>query len=323
MMAAATGFATAVISCSREQLDPAGGTAPTAEIRFSSSLPGSRTQLEDGDVIWSAGDRIAVTYLASSTWASSFSTSEPLAEDCGIAEFTVPVELTASISSKTRFYAVYPASAVDAGTGIPGVSVTVPDTQSPADGNFDKAADLMWAYSEQTYSSLPEESVPLIWDRPLAHLDLSVKSLGISDGESISKIVVSPGSAIAGKCELDLRNGNLTVTEGSTSISIDPSNLNPVSDGNLHFLVPMLPGSLSSLTVDIHTGAGYYRKTINSTLAILANRRNPITLDFSGIEPEGGVDPELEALVNSRIFEIMDLDGTGLEEVKAYYAEGH
>ena len=323
LMATESCIAVAIVSCNREQLSPDDGRKNTAEIRFSSTYLSSKTKLEGGDVIWSKGDRIAVTYLAASSWASSLSTSEPLTEDCELAEFTVPVELSASIGSKTRFYAVYPSSAVDAVTStIPSISVTVPTVQSPSDCNFDKEADLMWAYSEKTYSAIPQESVPLIWDRPLAHLDLSIKSLGISAEESIESIVLSSGSNIAGKCTLALQSGKLSVAEGSTSISIDPSNLSLSAAGDLHFLVPMIAGSISSLSVDINTQAGCYSKTVNSTLALMANRRNPITLDFSGIEPVGGVDPEKEALVNSHIFGIMNLDGNGLEEVKACYEAG-
>lgn len=319
-MATASCIAVAIVSCNREQLAPDIGRKNTEEIRFTSTYLSSKTKLESGDVIWSKGDRIAVTYLASNSWASSLSTSEPLAEDCELAEFTVPVELTASISSKTRFYAVYPVSAVNAASStIPVINVNIPTVQSPSDGNFDKDADLMWAYSEKTYSAIPEESVPLIWDRPLAHLDLSIKSLGISTEESIESIVISSGSNLAGKCKLELQSGKLSISEGSTGISIDPSNLSKSASGDLHFIVPVIAGSISSLTVDINTPKRCYSKSVNSTLALLANRRNTITLDFSGVEPVGRVDPAKEALVNERIFSIMDLDRDGLEEVREAY----
>lgn len=320
LMATANCIAVAIVSCNREQLAPDISRKETAEIRFSSTHLSSKTKLEGENVIWSSGDRISVTYLASSSWASSLSTSEPLAGDCELAEFTVPVELTASISSKTRFYAVYPVSAVDAASStIPVINVTVPTVQSPSDGNFDKDADLMWAYSEKTYSAIPEESVPLIWDRPLAHLDLSIKALGISKEERIESIVISSGTNLAGKCKLELQSGKLSITEGSTSISIDPSKLSISASGDLHFIVPVIAGSISSLTVDINTPEGCYSKSVNSTLALLANRRNTITLDFSGVEPVGRVDPAKEALVNERIFSIMDLDRDGLEEVREAY----
>ena len=320
LMATANCIAVAIVSCDREQLAPDISRKETAEIRFSSTYLSSKTKLEGENVIWSSGDRISVTYLASSSWASSLSNSESLAGDCELAEFTVPVELTASISSKTRFYAVYPVSAVDAASStIPVINVTVPTVQSPSDGNFDKDADLMWAYSEKTYSAIPEESVPLIWDRPLAHLDLRIKSLGISTEESIESIAISSGSNLAGKCKLELQSGKLSISEGSTGISIDPSNLSISASGDLHFIVPVIAGSVSSLTVDINTPKGCYSKSVNSTLALLANRRNTITLDFSGVEPVGGVDPAKEALVNERIFSIMDLDRAGLEEVREAY----
>ena len=132
LMATASCIAVAIVSCDREQLAPDISKKETAEIRFSSTHLSSRTTLEGENVIWSSGDRISVTYLASSSWASSLGNAEPLAGDCELAEFTVPVELTASISSKTRFYAVYPVSAVDAASStIPGSHVTVPTGQSP------------------------------------------------------------------------------------------------------------------------------------------------------------------------------------------------
>ena len=94
-------------------------------------MPVSKTLWDGSGILWSAGDKISVTYSKDGVWASEFYTSEALEQGGEVAEFMVPM---AAVSGKNiRFHAIYPYSAVSGEfSGTPEVTVTIPSKQTPA-----------------------------------------------------------------------------------------------------------------------------------------------------------------------------------------------
>ena len=331
MILAVAAFAVAAFTSCGKQPEPEAGEPSAAVLHFSGDRPSvtvdTKTFWNGSDVFWSAGDRIAVTYSAADVWASSaLSESDPLQEDAEKGLFSVPTSISA-IPSSTRFYAIYPSSAASDLTSVsalPEISVTVPSEQHLSAGSFDSSADILSSSSRKTYSSVPSEAVPLVWKRAVGHLALTVSSPSIGEGESIESIVLTADSdaAIAGEFSLDITSGLFTAASGDTPhnvLKLIPPGTE-IADGQ-EFIASIAPCTMTSLEVKIVTDVAEYSKTINASLPILRDRRHTLGVDMSSATRTLRKDPAKEASVNSRIFEILDLSRSGLEDVRTAYGD--
>ncbi|MGM9734854.1 MAG: heparinase II/III family protein [Candidatus Cryptobacteroides sp.] len=316
----------AACSCQKEEIQPE--QHETVELQFTCEKPSdTKTMWTGEDVIWTEGDKISVACLASGTWSSDMAESAPLDADCEKAQFTVPISLESS-GSPMAFHAVYPSScAVLPASGLPEVTVQIPQTQTPTATSFDRSADMMTAVSQNTYTSIPSTPVPLIWTRAVAHVEITLLDTPVLGGESLESIVLKAddGADLVGKHVINLSNGKVTKVEGNVTnmLVVDASNLDFDGEGNLRFNISVLPCTLESLTVILVTDASEYSKTITSQIPLKVDRRHTMSIDMSSAVRTDRTDVEKDPLVNSRIFDILDLEAAGMEQVSNAWQAGH
>jgi len=249
----------------------------------------TRTQWNGYTIHWSQGDAVSMTCCRNGEWGTVMYESEPLAMTSAFAGFKVPTDLKPGEEGPFTFHAVSPSSAVAADfSAAPVCTVTVPVRQTPSANSYDKAADLMTGYSQQEYASLPDKSVPMLWDRHVAHAEIAIKSLSLSDGETLKTVTLSvdEGLAIAGDFSYDMEKSELTATDNVTnSVVLDVSSLSVDATGTLKVWTAFMPCRVSSLTVTVETTAGTYTRVISDChLDFLVNRRNTLEIRMSGMQ---------------------------------------
>ena len=239
----------------------------------------TKTEHSGSTVIWSEGDQIRMAYTVSGNWQGSAGNatgsspaklyaSTPLASGGATASFTVPGYFTGGGSGDFRFYTVYPASAAAENfSSAPLTAVILPTEQTPAAESFDPAADLMVGHSIRDYSSKPTEAIPLMWDRKVAHGEITLKNLtriaGFSVSETIESVTLTAqeGAVLTGSFSLDLPTGEMVATEASNSVTARGDNLS-FKNGNLTFWIGIMPVTITALNVTLVTDKATYTRTI-------------------------------------------------------------
>ena len=328
-----------LFSCQMEAIDHP-QDHETIELQFTCSdvteqecsrphIPDTKTAWTGKDVTWSEGDRIAVTYKAPGSWSPTLAQSEPLAADCMRATFSVPVEIESKAGSPMTFHAVHPASCTDlSAASLPKVNIDIPRLQSPSGTSFDPAADIMTAVSENTYTAIPSDPVPLIWTRAVAHAEISLLATPVTNGETLESIVLEAqsGADLVGSHVINLSDGSIAVSEeetGANILTVNASSLSFDAEGNLKFNVSVLPCTLESLKITVVTDSSEYYRTITAQIPLKVDRRHTMSVDMSTATRTDRTASEKDALVNSRIFSLLDLNASGLEIVRQEYQAGH
>lgn len=316
----------AFVSCVSESLEPECGLE-TVDLQFTcNGISGTKTMWDGRDVIWTAGDRISVAYNASGKWSSDMAESEPLDSDGAKARFTVPVAFQSGTVNTVMFYAVYPSSCASiAATGLPAASIEIPEIQTPSGDSFDRNADIMAAVSQDTYTGIPSGPVSLVWSRVVAHACITLLSIPVQTGETLKNIVLTADedAVMTGRHNLELATGKVTPADGSNTVTVDASSLVMDADGNVSFQISVLPCTLSSLTVTAVTDMAEYTRTITAEIPLMVDRRHTFSVDMSEAVRTEKTGSEKDALVNSRIFGILDLSASGMGEVRREYEAGH
>ena len=326
--AIAASAAVAFISCQKQEIESPSLEPVVLEFTSEKEHPESKTFWDGTTINWSEGDKIGVTYTLSGQWSDSFYESSPLAKAGEVALFTAPVEMPAVNKETIRFHAIYPSS-VHTGTisskGI--VQVDIPAVQTPSATSFDALADLMVSRSVETYTSIPNSAIPLLWNRIVAHADITIAMPEIPSGEILQSVVISAAEdmKLVGSYMLDLENRTLTAKDSEVSsnvITLLTDNAQ-ITDGKMRLWAAFLPCHLTSLTVKINTDkAGYTRQIPSCDLTFKANVRGVLSIDMTSAIRKAATDPVKNAMVNERLFKVIDLNMTGLEAVKSYYEDG-
>lgn len=319
---------TLAYSCQQEEMDLEQANE-TVELQFTcEKIADTKTMWTGDDVIWTEGDKIAVTYLASGTWATDMAESAPLAEDCEKAQFSVPISLEAS-SSPMTFHAIYPSScAALPASGLPSVTINVPKAQTPTVTSFDSNADIMTAVSTRSYTGIPTSPVPLVWTRAVAHAEITLLATPVANDEKLESIVLKAddGADLAGKHVMNLSNGKISKASDESEaniLTVDASSLSFDAEANLKFNVSVLPCTIESLTVTVVTDASEYSRTITAQIPLKVDRRHTMSVDMSTAARTDKTGSEKDPLVNSRIFSILNLETAGMEQVRSAYEAGH
>jgi len=327
-LAIAAFVAVVSLSCHRESLvEP----APGAMLMFSAQTVDdavTRTHWDGTGIQWSGGDRIAVTYADASAWADEFSISQPLEQDARQAVFSARTSLTASSNGNYAFYGIYPSVAVSTDfSDAPCTSVTIPQEQTPSSSSFDSTADILYGYSVSTYKTVPSEPVSMFWRRLVAHADITLTLPEISPAETVEKIEISAdeNALMTGQFMLDMQTGKMVHLPSEVSankVAVLADNLDFSSD-EVHVWLSVAPCLLSSLTVVISTDIATYTREISScNVEFAVNKRNLLAVDMTGAVRESRSDPDRDALINPRLFSLLDLDMPEMEKVKYYYDAG-
>ena len=282
--------------------------------------------LHDGkSIIWSKGDRIGVTYESTSGWGDALQESAALTEDCHKAIFSVSVTMPPLVSD-IRFHAVYPYSAITGNfSDAPDVQVSIPAVQTPLQASFDPAADLMVARSYEVYNQNHSGAIHLLWTRLAAHLDLTLKMPQLAINERLKSVTfaVDEATGLAGKCALDVGKKALVPLEGVNSVTMNADNLS-IENGFLNVWAAVIPCKVSVLTVTIETDKAIYeRKSLAHSMELRANVRGKLSVDMSSADRTSKIDPAKNALINKRLFEVINLDYPGLASAKALYLSGN
>ncbi len=208
-MTVAAAAAAVIVSCKREPLPDEGGQT-WEKLQFTSEYPALAGSDEK---CWKAGGQIAVASVTSNVWGGAFYISDKLEEDCETAEFSVALDC--ELSSRTRFHAICPADCiVSHASELPTVQIVLPSRQMPGimgggvstaagTGLLDRSADILNGHSEKD----AEGNLKIVWERPLARLDLNLKSLNCSAGEKVRTISLTADANIFGKASMDIVKG--------------------------------------------------------------------------------------------------------------------
>ena len=259
-------------------------------LEFTSERPSgdTRTGWTGETLEWTAGDAISMAYTVSGEWVGpNLYPSTPLSEGGPTAHFTVPGNFPTDGNGAHRFYAIFPAVAETDFSEAPDVYTAIPDIQTPTANSFDPAADLMAGVSANDYRSFPSGPVPLKWTRLVAHADITLKNLGLADGESVRHIILQGqnGAELTGDVTVDLTSPEDIATDGKPRVTVMADNLSVAADGTLSFWVSIFPVTLTELTVTVETDKATYRKTfadISKTFA--RNARNILGISMAGAE---------------------------------------
>ena len=240
---------------------------------------------------WSAGDAVSMAIAADDVWQGSQAghpsiyPSDPLTAASETATFRVPTDLAKVSGSSIMFYGISPALSGTGFSSAPNVTVTLPKTQTPPAGSFAPETDILVGHSTKSWSSVPE-TVSMIWERVVAHADITISNLALASGEKVNSITLQAqnGAALAGDLTVDITTGAVSVSEPSSKLVVNASNLNATASG-IEFWAVMLPVKITALNVKVDTDKATYTRNITDlNLDFLKNARNLLTINMSTAE---------------------------------------
>lgn len=288
-----------IVACQKEEF----AFTSTDGLCFTSTKPiledETKTAWNGSSIQWSQGDAIRVAYTCDGVWQNADGTatagedkgsktakmyqSTSLSADAETAQFSVPGDFKGTTGGSYVFYGAYPASACTDGSNFkyaPSLTVTIPETQTPAAESFDSAADFMLGTSVNTYTGIPTEAVSMSWDRMVAHAQLTFKTLnGFTAGETISKVELTADSEadMVGKHYIYLDTKKVTKPSGTVTnaLTINGKNISVDETGTFVAWASFLPCTVKSLTVVVTTDkATYTREIASCELVFKKNARN-------------------------------------------------
>ena len=298
----------AVVACQKTKMEDSEVLKPQEEesvIVFVSERPQTddqtRTHWDGTTILWDQADFIRMGYTVNGKWQNATgdasatdaklygSQNTTLSEEGAVASFSTNVNFTGTTQGEHVFYAVYPGNATGSTmTAAPVATVTLPSTQVPLADSFDRLADLMLGHSIDEYTERPETPVRLVWNRVVAHGQITLKSLpDVASGEKVSTITLTAqaGADLVGEQSMNIVTGEYSATSENTEANklvIQGDNLTIDTNGNVTFWMSILPVSLTSLTVEVATNKAVYTRTITGfTREFIANRRNILSVNMA------------------------------------------
>lgn len=320
--------AVAIVSCAKEET-PAPVLGP--ELQFSSQEAEdaqSKTHWTGSTIWWSKGDKVAVTYADAGVCKNQFFVSNELTEDAHQATFVARTTLAENSKGSFAFYGLYPATAVETEfAAAPSATVVIPEVQTPSVNSYDPSADLLYGYSIQSYSTTPSEPVSMFWRRLVAHADITLTLPQLAAGEIVEKVefTINDDICLTGDFCIDMSTGKMVPVASAVpanTVTAMAENLDLAGE-QVHVWLSVAPCRFSSLKVVIVTDIATYTRDIASCdVNFIVNKRNLLSVDMTSAEREVKTDADRDALINSRVFSLLNLDMPELEKVKYYYEAG-
>lgn len=193
------------------------------------------------------------------------------------------VTFRGSISGTSRAFAFYPQNKNDI-TSEGYATVSFPETQSPGDGTFDGAADVMVSKEIPT---LDGENVNVQFKRLGAILKvvLNDKNNDLNDGEKLINLTITSSQNLTGVAYLDFESQSIVDWDApqgghTRSTSVKGTNLSSSVDGeNAVYLVvyPQVLAAGSSLVISGETSSHTFERTISSLSKDLILAESAIT----------------------------------------------
>lgn len=293
MMMLFAAAAIASVSCQKEE------TAPASEpvtLTFTSANPQTKTEWdgETGTIWWSEKDVIRVALKIGDAWYSDKSgaklyQSSSLSSKSLTGEFSLKTFDSGEISTTGdyQFYSVYPVGVTetnfDPSTSL--ATINLPSVQMSSTSTFDKSADVLWGKAVNTYTQLPTEKVPLLWNRLVAHAYITLKDInGIAENEAINSVTLTAqeGAALTGVYDLNVATGEFTANATSNVVTVNCTGISADESGNATFWACINPCEVTSLNIVVDTDiATYTIDKQNLNLAFLQNQRNILPVNMS------------------------------------------
>ena len=301
-------LAVLVVACHKTEIEEPEPQTEESVIVFVSERPQTedptRTHWDGTTILWDQADFIRMGYTVNGKWQNANgnasasdaklygSQKTTLSEDGAVASFSTNTSFTGTTQGEHVFYAVFPGNATGATmTAAPVAVVTLPSTQTPLADSFDRLADVMLGRSVDEYTERPETPVRLVWDRVVAHGQITLKSLpNVVAGEKVSTITLTAqaDANLVGDQNMNIVTGEYSATNDNTEankVVIKGDNLTIDANGNVTFWMSILPATLTSLTVEVATNKAVYTRSISGfTREFIANRRNILPINMATAE---------------------------------------
>ena len=301
-----------VFSCAKETSNP-DAINNQVILTFTSERPQiedvTRTEWNGETVVWSGGDKIRVGYTLNGDWMNKstvasgdakFYASEEVSIDSGdatIGTFDVPIGDSSFTDPNAEgnyvFYAVFPSNSTGAtASAAPVVDVTLPATQTPAESSFDKLADIMVGKTAaMSLSGLPTSAIEIVWNRLVAHADLTFINMDFDGTENITSITLTAtdGAKLAGNISVDVSDGSITTENAGSSIKLNGDNLS-ANGSSIEAWCGILPATITALDVEIKTDKATYTRSISGiSKTFKKNARNTLRINMASAHREESV----------------------------------
>lgn len=221
-----------------------------------------KTSLSGVNVLWNESDRIKVAYLNTSD-AQTLSELAPssIEEGGAIAKFHGGV---ADVSSSTKFYGIYPSSALSSfDYATASGTLAFPSVQTAAKASFGQDANVTTAVADFG-SGEPELKFKNMG---------AIVSFTLNSAAPISSVELKSTKAMAGDVNFTITETGVpsivSVENGSKSVKLEGSFEN---GGKYYFAV--LPGAYDLFEVDFVNAEGKVVKAVNHTACILERNGN-------------------------------------------------
>ena len=174
---------------------------------------------------------------------------------------------------------------------------------------------------------MTSDPIGLLWLRQTAHSEVTLLLPQIPQGEVLQSIcfTTDQSSKLVGTYRFNLNSREFVHVDSDAPanvITVDPTYLQIV-EGKTQVWLSFLPCEVTYLKVSINTDkASYVREITDCNLEFDVNTRNILSVDMTESVRVPKIDPVKNALINKRLFEVIDLDAPGLEAAKEYYQYG-
>ena len=262
----------------------------------------SRTEFNDGSIIWTENDQIRACYYHSTgVWSNYYASTQNAITDGGAKATFTGINTSnggfPAISGEGTytFYAGYPKAAIGGGkTNAPTageLSVEVPTEQTmPKLGTFDPNADVMVGVSPEVVDA-PATTISVVWTRLVAHGCVTLKNLAAEAGEKVLSVTFTApeGVNLTGIGEVNFTEQTMTALNNNTVTVALPANTEAkVAELPVWFCsAPATIASGANFTVAVETTRGTYTRTITANangIKFLQNRYNTLGINMASAE---------------------------------------
>ena len=270
----------------------------------------TKTLLTNGNILWSAGDRISVFVeregkwrfasggLRDTTLAEFIVSPTKLSSDSEEASFAVPSSLFSEEGGDWVFHGVYPSNCL------------IDKQMSDKDGflfrlgyrqiagkrdnqdSFDASCDILVGSTGKINGPEKGKSYPIEWKRLVSHLSLSLTSIPyLADNETVTSISLnaSNGAALVGDFKYELSSGKCSAISASSIVNIvsDGITLQMIDGAIDGIFLCLIPQAVKGLKVEIRTDRGvYFKEFADVSIDLNANKRTELSLDMGGATVE-------------------------------------
>lgn len=242
--------------------------------------PKSKTAVVDGptpSVKWLSSDQLTIYEIVDDAVKSTTtSTSTTLSENDYVASFQATIPGADPSGSSYKYAAVYPASAVSAGSTF--FRLTMPDTQHLIGNNFSNDSDILISglFDHGDSRVTNEENINFSFRRVGTAVKLTLK--GIAADEKIQKVIITAPHFIAGRVKYTRETSSLVsdswhyASEHQNTITLIVDDLVATGTDVLWFRVLAAEkwAETEELSIAVETDkANYYRNGIDEDHAVI------------------------------------------------------